>query len=667
MKKISLVLFFLVLVCSVSAQVNTRHFVLAGRIDLSEDRFVDAIRNFNTAIYSQPDHFEAYFLRGVAKFSLGDFQGAIEDFTTTLRIHPLYTRAYHYRGIANDRISNYHNALADFNKALEIDPYNADLHVASGATKMHLNRFESAIEDYNLALMIDPTMSYAYLNRGLAKRFLEKPELALEDMNKAVYYDYFDSDAWIRRGMIRYELNDSTGAMSDFNQALILDDKNPLVYFQRALVHLKMGDTLKALEDYERVNILDQRNALTYYNRALIYSLRGELEQAKVLYDEVVKINPQNVYAYFNRGVVNFQMKKFPEAEDDFSAAIGLFPDFAGAWVNRSIIKKERGDSKGSYADYQKAMSIIGAVNNNTGNPDSVFAMYADSSFFNKIIELESDFVSGNVKSNRIQFQDVDIQPFPNFIVSTSFPRKKVQEQANRKGIYIDYSLMPINQLIASGEEMGYVLNSYLSDSLNGLIANVLQKMDSNAVLQNQLVLAKLYGAVSQQIIGNYRNADAIYGSLVSNPEIGKVALFNRAALRYDLEELVLSDVQYNSAITISRQNMSIGQAVDEINEPDYSKVLAEMNNLIKASPNNAFAYYNRANVLLHQKEFHRSIDDYSEAIRLEPLLAEAYYNRALTLLFLSESGLACTDLSKAGELGINESYAVIRKYCGKQ
>jgi len=37
-----------------------------------------------------------------------------------------------------------------------------------------------------------------------------------------------------------------------------------------------------------------------------------------------------------------------------------------------------------------------------------------------------------------------------------------------------------------------------------------------------------------------------------------------------------------------------------------------------------------------------------------------------LTLLFLEEEKLACADLSKAGELGIIEAYAVIRKYCAR-
>ena len=68
-------------------------------------------------------------------------------------------------------------------------------------------------------------------------------------------------------------------------------------------------------------------------------------------------------------------------------------------------------------------------------------------------------------------------------------------------------------------------------------------------------------------------------------------------------------------------------------------------------------------NIHLQMQEFHKAIDDYSNAIKYEENLAEAYYNRGLTLLYLGEKELASSDLSKAGELGIKEAYAVIKRF----
>ena len=112
----TVVLFFTL---DVSAQINYEHFIRAGRMDLQKEDYISAVKNFNTAIYSRSDGFEAYFLRGIAKFSLGDFQGAKNDFTKTISMHPLYVRAYHYRGISLDRMYDFPHAISDFDKAVK--------------------------------------------------------------------------------------------------------------------------------------------------------------------------------------------------------------------------------------------------------------------------------------------------------------------------------------------------------------------------------------------------------------------------------------------------------------------------------------------------------------------------------------------------------------------
>ena len=68
-------------------------------------------------------------------------------------------------------------------------------------------------------------------------------------------------------------------------------------------------------------------------------------------------------------------------------------------------------------------------------------------------------------------------------------------------------------------------------------------------------------------------------------------------------------------------------------------------------------------NIHLQMQEFDKAIDDYTKAIQYESNLAEAYYNRALTLLYLNNKSKAMKDLSKAGELGIQEAYVVMKRF----
>jgi tetratricopeptide (TPR) repeat protein len=166
-------------------------------------------------------------------------------------------------------------------------------------------------------------------------------------------------------------------------------------------------------------------------------------------------------------------------------------------------------------------------------------------------------------------------------------------------------------------------------------------------------------------MLQNYRVAIESYDEAIKRDPQISYAYLNRGTTRYELDEYIYSERQYSNAITISRGSFSEGRQ-QKADPPGHEQTLEDYDKVIRINQGLPFVYYNRANVKLRLKEFHRAIDDYSMAIRIEPDMAEAYYNRALTLLYLKENKLACEDLSKAGELGITEAYNVIKRYCRK-
>ena len=58
------------------------------------------------------------------------------------------------------------------------------------------------------------------------------------------------------------------------------------------------------------------------------------------------------------------------------------------------------------------------------------------------------------------------------------------------------------------------------------------------------------------------------------------------------------------------------------------------------------------------------ALENYDMAIKLYPNMGDAYYNRGLVLIYLKDKEKGCIDLSRAGELGVADSYSVIAKYC---
>ena len=49
------------------------------------------------------------------------------------------------------------------------------------------------------------------------------------------------------------------------------------------------------------------------------------------------------------------------------------------------------------------------------------------------------------------------------------------------------------------------------------------------------------------------------------------------------------------------------------------------------------------------------------------PYFGDAYFNRGLVQIYLKDKDKGCIDLSRAGELGVEDAYGVISKYCDKE
>jgi tetratricopeptide (TPR) repeat protein len=661
-KKFFFVFFFLFSL-TVTAQVKYDYFLRAANGDLMRKNYVDAVKKLNIAITYNPEGFEAYFLRGIAKFSLGDFEGAASDFTKTLDIHALYTRAYFYRGICRDRLYDYSHALSDYDKALDIDPFNPDIFTARGDTRLHVHDYQGAIEDYSKAIQLDSKNAGAYLNRGIARHFLEQDSAALLDINKAVKLDYFNMDAWLRRGMIYYETDSLQKALSDFNHAITLDSSYLLTFFQRGLTYLKLGDTTNALADYNKVLKLDSTNSLTYYNRALVYSMQRKYKKALKDYNEVVALNPMNIYGYFNRGVTYFALKQYKDAEKDFSKAIELFPDFVGAYINRASVRMQLGNQKGAYRDQSTAKQIIAKVNGIGEEKEltRLYQKYSDSSYFNRIMEFEADFVSGNMKKGRIQFNRGKIVPKPDFFIINTFPLPDSVYSKYKKDEYFDTHFTQFNASNTIGIKLAFTTRQWPVSKEKAL--DELRRYDSSILITTGDTAGSMFiKGVINSMLQNYSVAIKAYDKTIEKNPSFVYAYFNRAASRVELEEFIYSEQQYKNAISITMS--SSHNKTDVLPPPDHKKSLEDYDKVTKLYPNLPFTYYNRANLKTLLKDFQGAINDYSKAIYLEPNLAEAYFNRALTLLYLQEYKLACKDLSKAGELGIKESYNIIKRYC---
>ncbi|ROL56058.1 tetratricopeptide repeat protein [Bacteroidetes/Chlorobi group bacterium Naka2016] len=74
--------------------------------------------------------------------------------------------------------------------------------------------------------------------------------------------------------------------------------------------------------------------------------------------------------------------------------------------------------------------------------------------------------------------------------------------------------------------------------------------------------------------------------------------------------------------------------------------------------------YFLRGNAKVEKGDFRAAIEDYTKAIQINPNYAWAYINRGIAKFNLWDKFGACSDWSKAGELGLKDAYDYIRMYC---
>lgn len=85
---------------------------------------------------------------------------------------------------------------------------------------------------------------------------------------------------------------------------------------------------------------------------------------------------------------------------------------------------------------------------------------------------------------------------------------------------------------------------------------------------------------------------------------------------------------------------------------------------MIQINPAYASAYSVRGSVKLSLEDYRGAIVDYSRVLQIDSKYAEAYYFRGYANIVIGRKESGCLDLSKAGELGYQKAYDLIKEYC---
>ena len=440
------------------------------------------------------------------------------------------------------------------------------------------------------------------------------------------------------------------------DHAIELDPQDPTYYFNRAIIRYKSNDLKGTMEDYNKVLELNPDNALTFYNRAILNTEIGKTREAVADYSKVIELSPRNILPYFNRGAVKFEAGDYYGAIEDWSQAIEIFPDFAKAYQARSSARYQIGDYAGAKADERTAKQKIDEYVKRTDG-DSLMADFADTSYnFRKVIEFDSDFYRANMDDGEVQNRRVVIDLKPLILLTAKLPGDD-----SLITVYLQ-SLEQLNSKSPTG--FGLAFADHQADI----------PVDTVRFLLNQTEQAKLqsgfdcglyfHQGMLNSVVHNYNQSIKSYSSAISIDPKFELAYLNRAATRYLMIEYINSLDDIAPIVSIGGDNGARRPEVKQEVQTDYSEVIEDLDVAIQLNPQLGIAYYDRGNVKCMSKDFAGAINDYTRSLEVGPELPQAYYNRGLVLIYLKDKEKGCYDIGKAGEMGIEDAYVVLKKYC---
>lgn len=647
---------------SACAQYNEDYFYWAGRRHLMNREYREAIRVLNSLLQTGSDAAEGYFLRGVAKFNLDDLLGADADFSTAVRQNPVYTTAYIYRALTRSRLGNYDDALRDFKEAIDLRPDLPDAYYSRGYTRLQNGQYAEAIEDFDRFIFQQNRVADAYIGRGTAYLYLKDTVRAMQNFDTAIRTNRENPNGYYQRGTLYLQQQRYREAEEDFDMSIRCDSAFLPPYFNRAVVYSNTHRPVQALADFDRAAQLDSTNSFIYFNRAILRSQVGDYNRALEDFDRVAFFSPGNVQVYYLRALLKTQLGDLEGAERDYTHAIELYPDFANAYLNRSTLRYALRKPAAARRDEETGRRKIAQYKAHL--QDSTYSIYADTTQrMDRLLAFDNQFTSRFfdriAQDGSAVRADIRFRPLFRFTLADADTTATLPGPDR-------YASQRIEEFKRRISPPRLTLSARTTSPDKDTLARLGREYEA-ALRERPHDWSPLFRyGLQQALIGQYTNAIEAYSQAIVRRPSDPFLYFSRGVTRAEMLEFIANlDNPYQRISTDADPANTLRN--NRTRTYDYTEAIADMTRAIRHFPDFAQAYYNRGTLLALSGRLPEAFEDFTHAIELNPLLAEAFYNRGLTQIYMKDTRKGCLDLSKAGELGIESAYEILRRYTGEQ
>jgi type III protein arginine methyltransferase len=269
--------------------------LMASGIAASEDnRWNDAKSSFQSVLNKIPDHSDAMWRLGMAKFFTGEPDPAIDLIELSLSQNSDNADAHNALGFVFRTQDEFALAESHFRQAAALTPGDANILFNLGVVLLRRRNFADAQQVLEQARELAPKDSDIHLNLGAALRENDADAEAEIAFRHAITLDGRNGDAYRELANLLWEQDRLSEAYSAASNAVANDKDNPNTHLIHGVVMFDLGGFDQAVSVFEKILKDDPNNldALLYLGRS--HMALGKVDRAIHTFEQAIEQTPDN-------------------------------------------------------------------------------------------------------------------------------------------------------------------------------------------------------------------------------------------------------------------------------------------------------------------------------------------------------------------------------------
>lgn len=262
-----------------TADLAEEHYNL-GMIYGRQEKFDQAIQEYNKAVELQPDHLMAHFKIALAYHNQDMLDQAEQKYLQVIDIFPRSALAYNNLGMIYEKRGDLLKAEEFYIKASDAHPLLPDPHYNLGNLFAMQGSFEFAKQSFEECLAADPSYYKAY--NGLGELHYTRGEIdeAIGYFKRGVRLQPGYAVIHNNLGAAYMQRGDRQMAFLEFEAAAKLDPEYGSAQLNLGNWYLEESDPKKAITHYQRAAELLPDDPRVHYHLAMAYGISGRERDA---------------------------------------------------------------------------------------------------------------------------------------------------------------------------------------------------------------------------------------------------------------------------------------------------------------------------------------------------------------------------------------------------